>query len=126
MPSMAEPRCWSGRRDKAAKGGTLFIERNSAALFTINSTIRAEFRNSWYLLNLGGYPESIPTSASLGELLPLLWLQQGGAARSGPLPSLSRGVDAGHALGPSGSSKHAEVRADKLICTTDNNRICDS
>ena len=81
----------SERRFKATVYGTLFIEKNSAPP-SINSTIHVKFRDSWYLLNFGGYPESILSSISFWGITTLPRCSRQGGNPQSPLPSHSHQV----------------------------------
>lgn len=68
------------------------LHNKTLSNFSINAPIHVESRDSWYLLNLGSYPESICTSISFwGITPPHPCCKQGGIPQSGPLTSHSHG-----------------------------------
>lgn len=120
VSSMTVSRCWPERTSKAIKGRTSFLEQNCDSLQ--QTTIHAEFRNSCYLLNLGGIQIPLSLWFPSEEVTPYLSLLQAGWDSSVTVPrppAHSHGADTWHALDPADSPLQIDVRTEKCCGSSD-------
>lgn len=117
IPSMTESKCWSERRSKATKGGTL--ESKTAPFFN-KLYYSCSIQEQPIFIEFGG-PIQNPFQFPFEELTPQLLTvaSRVGLLSQSPLYFHRHRVATRHTLGPSDSSKQIDVRIEKCLGSSD-------